>query len=84
MLLMNKTLSKEIMKKKLNFAISFKERTDEIKKRYTSQQNYCVSPLKQKKKDYDNSLNENFGDNKTFWKTGKKFLSDKIVSKEEI
>ena len=43
MLLMNKTLSKEIMKKKLNFAISFKERTDEIKKRYTSQQNYCVT-----------------------------------------
>ena len=27
---------------------------------------------------------ENFGDHKTFWKTGKKFLSDKIVSKEEI
>ena len=46
MLFMNKALSKEIMKKKKNLAISLKERTDETKKRYTSQQNYCVSLLK--------------------------------------
>ena len=62
-----------------------KERTDESKKRYTSQRNYCVSLLKKTKRNYYNSLNEkDVSDNKTFWKTVKPFLSDKIVSKEQI
>ena len=62
-----------------------KERTDESKKRYTLQQNYCVSLLKKTKKDYYNSLNEkDVSDSKTYWKTVKPFLSDKIVSKEQI
>ena len=83
---MNKTFSKEIMKKKTKLRNKFlKERTDESKNRYTSQRNYCVSLLKKTKKNYYNSLNEkDVSDNKTFWKTVKPFLSDKIVSKEEI
>ena len=61
-----------------------KERTDESKKRYTSQRNYCVSLLKKTKKNYYNSLNKkDVSDFKTFW-TVKPFLSDKIVSKEQI
>ena len=37
------------------------------------------------KKDYYNSLNEkDASDNKTFWKTVKSFLLDKIVSKDQI
>ena len=41
--------------------------------------------LKKTKKNYYNSLNEkDVSDNKTFWKTVKPFLSDKIVSKEQI
>ena len=41
--------------------------------------------LKKTKKEYFGNLNEkNVCDNKTFWKTVKPFLSDKIVSKEQI
>ena len=40
---------------------------------------------KKTNKDYYNSVNEKgVSDNKTFWKTMKPFLSDKIVSKEPI
>ena len=56
-----------------------KERTDESKKRYALQRHYCVSLLKKTKKNYYDSLNEkDVSDNKTFWKTVKPFLSDKI------
>ena len=81
---MNKTLSKVVMKR-TNLRNKFlKERTDESKKRYTSQRNYCVSLLKKTMKNYYNSLNEkDVSDNNTFWKTVKYFLSDKIVSKEQ-
>ena len=48
----NKTLSKEIMKKTKLRNKLLKERTDESKKRYTLQQNYCVSLLKKTKKNY--------------------------------
>ena len=79
----NKTLSKEIMKRTKFRHKCLKERTDESKKRYTLQQNYCVSLLEKTKKNYYDSLNEkDVSDNKTFWKTMKPFLSDKIVSKE--
>ena len=61
-----------------------KERTDENKKRCSSQRNHCVSLLKKTKKDYHNSLNKKYGSEKTFWKTVKPFLSNKIVSKEQI
>ena len=77
--------SKEIMKKtKLRNKV-LKERTDESKKRYTLQRNYWVSLLKKAKKNYYDSLNEkDVSDNKPFWKTVKPFLSDKIVSKDQI
>ena len=62
-----------------------KERTDESKKRYEPQWNYCVSLLEKTKKDYYNSLNEKaFSDNKNFWKTVNAFLWNEIVSKEQI
>ena len=82
---MNKTLSKEIMKRTTLRNKFLKERTDESKKRYALQRNYCVSLLKKAKKNYYDNLNEkDVSDNKTFWKTVKPFLSDKIVSKEQI
>ena len=49
---MNKTLSKEIIARTKLLNKILKERTDESKKRYTSQRNYCVSPLKKTNKDY--------------------------------
>ena len=82
---MNKTLSKEIMKRTKLRNKFLKERNDENRKRYTSQRNYCVSLLNKTKKDYYRNLNEkDVSDNKTVWKTVKPFLSDKIVSKEQI
>ena len=48
---MNKTLSKEIIKRTKLLNKILKERADESK-RYTSQRNYCVSPLKKTNKDY--------------------------------
>ena len=85
--------------KRTKLSNKFLKETDESKKRYTLQRNYCVSILKKTKKNYyekdisDNktflenseTLNEkDVSDNKTFWKTVKPFLSDKIVSKEQI
>ena len=81
----NKTLSKEIMKRTKLRNKFLKDRTEENRSRYASQRNYCVSLLKKTKKEYFGNLNEkNVCDNKTFCKTVKPFLSDKIVSKEQI
>ena len=48
---MNKTLSKEIMKRTKLRNKFLKEGTNESKKPYTSHRNYCVSLLKKTKKD---------------------------------
>ena len=81
---MNTTLSKEIMKITKLHNKFLKERTDESKNN-THHTEIIVSLLKKTKKNYWNSLNEkDVSDNKTFWKTVKPFLSDKIVSKEQI
>ena len=81
---MNKTLSKKIMKITKLRNKFLKERTDESKNN-THHTEIIVSLLKKTKKNYWNNLNEkDVTDNKTFWKTVKLFLSDKIVSKEQI
>ena len=81
---MNKTISKEIMKRTQLPNKFLKERNDKNKREYVSQRNYCVSLLRKTKKDYHEKFNEkDVSDNKTFWKTVKPFLSDK-VSKEQI
>ena len=52
----NKTLSKEIMKRTKLRNKFLKDRTDESRSRYASQRNYCVSLIKKTKKEYfDNS-----------------------------
>ena len=62
-----------------------KDRTEENRDRYALQRNYCVSLLKKTKKENFGNLNEkNVWDNETFWKTVKPYLSEKIVSKEQI
>ena len=82
---MNKTISKEIMKR-TRFRNQFlKNRTDENKSRYTKQRNYCVSLLRKTKTQYYSNLDEkNVTDKKAFWKTVKPFLSGKITSKVKI
>ena len=81
----NKTLSKEIMKRTKLRNKFLKDRAEENRNKYASQRNYCVLLLKKTKKEYFGNLNEkNVCDNKTFWKRGKPFLSDKIEQKKEI
>ena len=66
---MNKTISKEIMKRTQLRNKFLKERNDENKRKYASQRNYCVSLLRKTKKDYYEKLNEkDVNDNKTFGK----------------
>ena len=78
---MNKKLSKEIMHRAQLRNNFFRNRSDENKRKYSMQQNYCVSLLRKTKKSYCNNLNEKkITDNKTFWKTAKPFLSDKTPS----
>ena len=81
----NKTLSKEIMKRNKLQNKFLKDGTEENRNRYASQRNCCVSLLEKTKKENFGDLNQkNVSDNKKFWKTVKPFLSDKIISTEQI
>ena len=75
---MNKPLSKSIMtRSKLKNKYN-KFPTEENKRLYKKQRNYCTNLTKKVKKDYYNNLDLNiFKDNKTFWKRIKPLFSDK-------
>ena len=76
---MNKALPREIMTRTRLRSKFLKDRSEENKKKYSKQRNYCVSLLRKSKSDYFGNLNEkDINDNKTFWKTIKPFLSDKV------
>ena len=61
-----------------------RNKTDRNKRKYTKQQNYCVSLLRKFKREYYNNLDvKNITDNKTFWKTIKPFLSNKVTSTQK-
>ena len=82
---MNKELSKEIMQRTWLQNNFLRNRSDESKREYSKQRNYCVSLLRKTKKNYYSNLNEKkTTDNKTFWKTVRPILSDKIPSDEKI
>ena len=56
-----------------------------IKRQYSKQGNSRVSLVRRSKKLYYSNLDgEKVTDNKTFWKTNKPLLSDKILSKEKL
>ena len=75
---MNKTLSKSIMtRSKLKNKYN-KFPTEENKRLFKKQRNYCPSLTKKVKKDYYKNLDLNiFKDNKTFWKSIKPLVSEK-------
>ena len=82
---MNRVLSKEIMTRTRLRNNILKDRSEENKRKYSKQRNYCVSLLRKSKSDYFGNLNEkNISDNKTFWKNIKPFLSDKVTSTQKI
>ena len=62
-----------------------KNRNDYNKKEFSKQRNYCVSVVRKSKKlQYSNLDEKKITDDKTFWKTIKPFLSNKIVSREKV
>ena len=84
---MNRALSKEIMTRTRLRNNFLKNRSEENKRKYSKQRNYCVSLLRKSKSEYFGNLNEKkkkISDNKKFWKTVKLFLSDKITSTQKI
>ena len=82
---MNETLSKAIMhrsKLRNNF---LKNRTEENRKKYSTQRNLCVTLLRKSKRAYFGSLDEEkLFDNKEFWSVVKTILSNKVVSNEKV
>ena len=82
---MNKTLSKEIMMRARLRSRFLKNRTEENKRKYMKQQNYCVSLLRKVKSEYYSNRNEKYvTDNKMFSKTVKQFFYDKVTTSEKI
>ena len=62
-----------------------KTRSNEDKKTYDTQRNYCLTLVRKPKKDYYNNLDhENVTDNKAFWKSIKPFFSEKGSTHEII
>ena len=85
LLLMNKTLSKAIMHRARFRNKYLRNKTDENKRNYTKQRNYCVSLVRKSEREYYSNLDvKNITDNKTFWKTVKAFLSGKVTSTKKI
>ena len=80
-----RALSKEIMTRTRLRNNFLKDRSEENKRKYSKQRNYCVSLLRKSKSKYFGNLHEKkISDNETFWKTIKLFLSDKITSTQKI
>ena len=68
MLFFDKELSKAIMTRTKLRNIFLQNRSEENRKRYTKQANFCVSNLRKTRKGYYENLNEKFVvDNKLFW-----------------
>ena len=62
-----------------------RNKTDENKRKYTKQRNYCAALLRKSKREYYSNLDvKNITDNKRFWKIIKPFLSDKVTSIQKI
>ena len=82
---MSRAVSKEITTRTRLRNNFLKDRSEENKRTYSKQRNYCVSLLRKSKSEYFGNLNEKkISDNKTFSKTIKPFLSDKITSTQKI
>ena len=82
---MNKKLSKEIMKRSLLRNKFLNTKNDIDRKACNKQRNYVVSLLRNEKKNFYSNLDTNIViDNRTFWKTVKPFLSEKVTKHSKI
>ena len=82
---MNKSLSKAIMVRSKLRNKFLKLKTSESREAYNKQRNYCVTLLRESKKNFDENLNPNIiSDNMKFWKHVKPFFSDKSPKSSTI
>ena len=82
---MTKELRKAIMERTRLKNIYLKNKTENDKKKYTSQRNRCVSLLRATKRHFFANIDEkDVTDTKRFWKTVKPFLSHKSKAKERV
>ena len=81
---MNKNISKAIMTGTRLRNKFLRNRTPENRIAYNQQRNFCVSLIRETKREYFNSLNEKLvTDNKLFWNTIEPFFSDKGATREK-
>ena len=82
---MNKKLSKEIMKKSRLRNKFLNTKSDIDRKAYNKQHNYVVGLLRNEKNNFYSNLDTKVViDNRTFWKTVKPFLSEKVTKHAKI
>ena len=78
-------INKTIMDRSRLRKKSLKTRSNEDKKAYNTQRNYCLTLFRKAKKDYYNNLDhENVTDNETFWKSIKPLVSEKGPTHNKI
>ena len=83
--IMNKELSKAIMNQTRLRNVYLRKRSDENRKKYSEQRNYCVSLLRRTKRKCCSSLNKKASQIKTcLSRTVKLFLSDKTPFNAKI
>ena len=81
---MNKNISKAIMTRSKLRNKFLRNRTPENRIAYNQPHIFCVSLIRETKREYFNSLNEKLvTDNKLFWYTIKPFFSDKGATREK-
>ena len=82
---MNKNINKAIMTRTRLRNRFLKEPTQMNRLAYKKQRNYCVSLMRQSKKQYYGSLNVNhITDNKNFWRVVKPNFSNKILGANRV
>ena len=81
----DKTINKEIMKRSQLRNTFLNTKSDIDRKAYNKQSNLCVSLIRREKTNFFNNIStRDIADNKTFWKTVKPLLTDKIQTKSKI
>ena len=81
----DKNINKHIMKRSRLRNKFLNTKSDIDPKAYNTQQNVCVSLIRQAKKQFFSNLDTNvFTENKTFWEILKPFLTEKIKTKSKI
>ena len=82
---MNKTIKKALMKRSRVRNKFIKNQSEENNLNYKKQRNFCVTLLRNEKKNLFESIDtKKITDNKMFWKTAKPFISNKCRFFENI